>query len=77
MYAKADKSSVYINARYVWLFSLDVTSWAWGCAMLTIMYTSLRVETIFETKHLAGYLSLLQVYLKLLFVVDFLFNYYQ
>ncbi|XP_050884844.1 uncharacterized protein LOC127087970 [Lathyrus oleraceus] len=63
MYAKADKSSVYIDARYVWLFSLDVTSWAWGCAALTIMYTSLRVTTTFDTRHLTGYLSLLQCWI--------------
>lgn len=74
----ADKSGVYIDSRYICLFSsLDVTSWAWDCAILTIWYITLAVATIFETKQLTGYLSLLQVSLKLLFVLDFLFNCYE
>lgn len=73
-----DKSGVYFDARYMCLFnSLEVTSWAWGCDALTILYTTLEVMIIFETRQPASYLSLLQVYLKLLFVVDFLFNYYE
>lgn len=66
----ANKSHVYIHVMYMWLFSsLDDISWTWGCVVLTILYTSLGVATVFETRQLAGYLSLLQVYLKLLFVV--------
>lgn len=45
--------------------------------MLTIMYTTLKVATVFETWQLAGYLSLLHIYLKLLFLIDFLFNFYE
>lgn len=73
-----DKLGVYIDTRNMWLFnSLDVTSWACGCVVLTILYTTLEVATSFETKQLAGYLSLLQIYLKLLFVVEFFFNLYE
>lgn len=71
----ADKSGVYIDAWYVFLFSsLDITSWAWRCAALTILYTVLGVATIFETRQPAGYLSMLLVRYHLLFVVDLLFN---
>lgn len=43
----SNKSSVYINARYMWMFSsLDVTNWAWGCMALTILYTTLGVAAI-------------------------------
>lgn len=52
--------------------SLDVDSWAWGYATLT--YTTFGVTTLLETRQLAGYLSLLHVSLKLLFLVDLLFN---
>ena len=46
-----DNPSVYIDARYVWLFSsLDVTSWAYGRIALTILYTTLGVAIIFETR---------------------------
>lgn len=70
-----DKSGVYIDARYVGLLSsLDVTSWVWGCATLTILYTTLGVATIFETRQLTSYLRLLKVSSKLLFIVDLLFN---
>ena len=66
----ADIYGVYIDARYMWLLSsLEDIGWAWGCVELTILYTSLGVATPFETRQLAGYLSLLQIYLKLLFVV--------
>lgn len=59
----AEKSHVYIDARYMWLFiSLDDTNWEWGCAALTILYSALRVVTVFKTRQLAGYLSLFQVY---------------
>lgn len=57
-----DKSGVYIDAMYACLFSnLKVTSWVYGCATLTILYTTLGVATVFETIQLAGYLSLLHV----------------
>lgn len=73
-----DKSGVYTDAQYVYLFSsLDVTSWVWGYATMTILYITLGVATIFETKQLVGYLSLLHVSLTILFFVDFLFNYYE
>lgn len=73
-----DKSGVYIEVRYMWMFSsLDDTNWVWRCAALTILYLTLGVATIFETRQLAGYLSLLKVYLKLLFVILFLFNCYE
>lgn len=56
----ADKSGVYIDAQYVCLFSsLDVTSWAWGCVALTILYASLGMTKVFETRQLVGYLRLL------------------
>lgn len=50
----ADKSGVYIDDWHMCLF---------------ILYTTLIVVNVFETRQLVGYLSLLQVYLKLLFVV--------
>lgn len=51
-----DKSDVYINARYMCLFSrLEDTSWAWTCAALTLLYTTLGVVIVFETKQLADY----------------------
>lgn len=44
----ADRSSFYIDTLHVCLFSsLEVTNWAWGCIVLTIMYTTLGVMTIF------------------------------
>lgn len=56
----ADKSHVYINARYVWLFrSLESSSWAWGVAALTKLYLTLGVATVFDTRQLVGYLNLL------------------
>lgn len=74
----ANKLDVYIDVWYVCLFnSLEVTNWAWRCAALSILYITLGVATIFETRYLTGYLSLLQVYLNLLFVVDFFFNCYK
>lgn len=36
--------------------------------MLTILYITLGVTTIFWTRQLAGYFSMIQVYLKLLFI---------
>lgn len=47
----ADKSDVYIDAQYVCLFSrLEETSWARGGVALPLLYTTLRVTTVFETK---------------------------
>lgn len=78
MYSPCRQVCCLYQFRYVWLFSsLDVTGWAWGCIVLTILYTVLLVATAFETRQLAGYLSILQIYLKLLFVVEFLFNCYE
>lgn len=58
----ADKSGVYIDVRYLSLFSaLDTSSWAWGVAALTMLYTALDAASQPETRQLAGYLSLLQV----------------
>lgn len=58
----ANKSVVYIDARYMWLLSnLDDTNWDWGCIALTILYETLRVVNASETKQLVGYLSLFQV----------------
>ncbi|CAL5193589.1 unnamed protein product [Lathyrus oleraceus] len=45
------------------LSSLDVTSWAWGCHTLTILYTTLGVTTVFEIRQLVDYLSLLQCWI--------------
>lgn len=71
-------SRVFISMPDTWFSSsLDVTSLAQGCVVLTILYTTLGVATIFETKQLAGYLSLLHVYLKLLFIIYFLFICYE
>ncbi|CAL5199511.1 unnamed protein product [Lathyrus oleraceus] len=53
----ADKSRVYIDAQYSWLFSrLKHISWTWGCGALIIIYAAFGVVTAFETKQLAGYL---------------------
>lgn len=59
----ADKSHVYIDAQYLWLFSrLEHISWTWRCGALIIIYASLGVATAFQTKQLAGYLSAFYVY---------------
>ncbi|XP_058754186.1 protein MAIN-LIKE 2-like [Vicia villosa] len=55
----ADKSHVYINAKYMWLFNrLEHCSWACGCAALTILYGALGEATVFETRQLVDYMSL-------------------
>ncbi|XP_058776792.1 protein MAIN-LIKE 1-like [Vicia villosa] len=60
----ADKSRVYIDVRYVSLFSdLDPPCWAWGVATLTMMYTTLDYASHLDTRQLAGYLSLLQCWI--------------
>ncbi|CAL5209559.1 unnamed protein product [Lathyrus oleraceus] len=57
----ANKSRVYIDAKYMWLFnSLEHCSWELGCVALIILYVSLGEATVFETTQLAGYMSLFQ-----------------
>lgn len=44
-----DKSHIYIDAQYMWLFSnLDHASWAWGCTVLIAIYAVLRGATTFD-----------------------------
>lgn len=58
----ADKSHVYIDAKYMWLFnSLEHCSWARGCATLTVLYPSLGEVIVFYTREFSGYMSLFQV----------------
>ncbi|XP_058733134.1 protein MAIN-LIKE 1-like [Vicia villosa] len=60
----ADKSGVYIDVRYLSLFSaLDTPCWAWGVAALSMLYTALDIASRPDTRHLAGYLSLLQCWI--------------
>lgn len=50
----ADKSHVYIDGRYITLFTgLGFHKWAQGCAVLTFFYHSLGETTTFETRQLA------------------------
>ncbi|XP_058734119.1 protein MAIN-LIKE 2-like [Vicia villosa] len=59
-----DKSRVYNDAQYLWLFSsVEHTSWAWGCTPLTIQYTTFGVANVFETRQLAGYLCIFQCWI--------------
>lgn len=59
----ADKSCVYIDVRYTWLFSsLETPCWAWGIVVLTMIYMTIGVATVPKTRQLAVYLSILQVY---------------
>ncbi|XP_058752768.1 protein MAIN-LIKE 1-like [Vicia villosa] len=57
----ADKYGIYINVRYLTLFSdLETPCWAWGVAALTMLYTTLDAASRPDTRQLPGYLSLLQ-----------------
>ncbi|XP_058755208.1 protein MAIN-LIKE 2-like [Vicia villosa] len=60
----ADKSAYYLDVCHLTLFSdLDTSCWAWGVAVLTILYTTLDAASRLDTKQLAGYLSLLQCWI--------------
>ncbi|XP_058734138.1 protein MAIN-LIKE 2-like [Vicia villosa] len=58
-----DKSGVYIDVRYISLFSaLDTPCWARGVAALTMLYMALDVASSPDTKQLAGYQILCWIY---------------
>lgn len=55
----ADKSHVYIDVRYTWMFSnLDHVSWAWGCGILIMLYSVLGEANVFEMRQLSSYMRL-------------------
>ncbi|XP_058783517.1 uncharacterized protein LOC131658212 [Vicia villosa] len=59
-----DKSSVYIDVCYTWLFSsLDTPNWDWGVAVFTMLYTTLGIASQPDFKQLTGYLSLLHYWI--------------
>lgn len=46
-----DKSHVYINLKYMWMFSnFDHVSGVWRCVALTVLYSTLGDVTIFEIR---------------------------
>lgn len=58
----ADKSLVYIDAKYISLFTkLEHVNWERGCAALMVLYTTLGNVTVFETRQLTYYMCLFRV----------------
>lgn len=54
-----DKSHVYINVRYMSMFSnINHINWAWEYVALGVLYSALGKVTIFEMRQLVGYMSL-------------------
>jgi len=58
-----DKSATYVDVTYLRYFRdlKLVSDNAWGAAALAHLYMELNNASHYKTRHLAGYLSLLQV----------------
>jgi hypothetical protein len=76
----ADKSFTRVDAKYLPLFRVlgTCSRFCWGVAALVTLYDSLGDASMYVTKQLAGYPSLLQVinfYVIILFSLCYLINF--